>query len=76
MKITTLEFLMRLKDISALPMSTERPCTKPTKAEIKRWLKKSSITINHQKPKPQDGIELPIEDLVFFPKGKRKCTMA
>ena len=75
MKLSALEFLSRLEDISALPMSTERPCTKPTKAEVKRWLKKSSVIINHQKPKPHDQINLPVENLVFFPKGKRKCTM-
>lgn len=71
-KMTALEFL---KQIKFLPMSTENPCTKATKSEIKRWLKKKSVVINNIRPLPSDEINFPIINLVFFPKGKRKCTM-
>ena len=57
-----------------LPMSIERPCTIPTNSEIKRWLKNSAVVINGEKPKPNDEIVFPINELVFFPKGKRKTT--
>ena len=75
MEIAAINLLIKLKEFSALPMNTEKPFTKPTKAEVKRWLKKSSVIINDQKPKPQDRIGLPVKQLFFFPKGKRKCTM-
>jgi len=58
-----------------LPGSTEGHCARPSRSEVKRWLKKSSVVINGQKPEPTDEIEFPITELVFFPKSKRrKCT--
>jgi len=70
--MTAYEFL---KTIKWLPMSTERPCTVASHSEIKRWLRKKSVIINGLKPSPEDEITLPIRELVFFPKAKRKCTM-
>ena len=67
-----IDFLMFLP----LPMSTERPCTRPSRSEVKRWLKKKSVILNGERPKPNDEISFPVKELVFFPKGKRKCTMA
>ncbi len=64
-----------LKKIKWLPMSTERPCTRATNSEIKRWLKKRSVVINGKRPNVSDTVEFPIIELVFFPNGKRKCTM-
>jgi len=71
--MTALRYL--LERIPHLPMSTERPCTKPTNSEVKRWLKKKSVVINEERPAPTDIVALPITSLVFFPKGRRKCTM-
>ncbi len=65
-----LDFLMKLH----LPMSTERPCTKPSRSEVKRWIKKQSVIING-KVAEMGEIAFPVSSLVFFPKGRRKCSM-
>lgn len=64
-----------LKRFDHLPMSIERPCTTPSNSEIKRWLKNGAVAINGKKPKPNDEIEFPITELVYFSKGKRKTTI-
>lgn len=74
-KITAFEFLKYIQQHGFLPMSTEQPCTEPSNSELKRWLKKSSVVINRKKPQPNDEVFFPIIELVFFPKGKRKCTI-
>ena len=50
-------------------------CGGKSNSEIRRLLSKGSIQINETRPKEKDNIDLPIWDLVFFPKGKRKTTM-
>jgi hypothetical protein len=70
--MTAFEFL---KTIRYLPMSVERPCSKASNSEIKRWLRKKSVLINGLLPDVNDVIKFPVFQLVFFPKGKRKCTM-
>jgi len=56
-------------------MHGNKPC-RPSKSEIKRWLQNQSVLINSKKPAPQDEIEFPIEQLIFFPKNeKSRCTM-
>jgi len=72
--ITAFEYLKFIKKHGHLPMSIERPCTEATNSEIKRWLKNSSVIINGKKPNINDEIELPITELVFFSKGRRKTT--
>ncbi len=64
-----------LKSFDHLPMSIERPCTIPSNSEVKRWLKNGAVIINGKKPKPNDEIEFPITELVYFSKGKRKTTV-
>ncbi len=44
-------------------------------SEIYRWLKDGAVVINGRKPKPVEYIELPVTELVFFPKGSRKTTI-
>lgn len=63
-----------LEYIGVVPMSIEKPCTYPSKSEIKRWLNQSSVLINGTKPKAEDDVEFPITGLVFFPKSKTKKT--
>jgi len=64
------------KQLPCLPMSTERPCTVPTRSEVKRWIKNKAIIINGEKDHdPNEEVDFPIFTLVFFPKGKRKTTM-
>jgi len=73
--MTAFEFLKHIKKNGYyLPMSTEMPCTEASNAEIKRWLKSSSVVINSKKPNVNDEIEFPVTELAFFPKGKRKTT--
>jgi hypothetical protein len=38
-------------------------------------LEQKAVRINRQFPGPDDLIEFPVEDLVFFPGGKRKTTL-
>ena len=47
----------------------------PSNSEIYRWLKDGAVVINGGKPKPNDLVEYPITELVFFPSGKRKVTL-
>ncbi len=72
---TAFEYLKFIKEHGHLPMSTEKPCTEASNAEIKRWLKSSSVIINGKKPNVNDEIEFPITELVFFPKGRRRTTI-
>jgi len=62
------------KDIT-LPMSTERPCTKPSRSEVKRWLRGRAVNINgvldHD---PMEVVDYSIFTLVFFPNGKKRTT--
>lgn len=48
---------------------------KASNSERRRWLESGSVQINGQTPGPNDEIEYPINQLVFFPNGKRRCTM-
>lgn len=71
--MTLLDFLT--KELLCLPMSAERPCTIPSRAEVKRWIRKKSININGEfDHDPGEEVDFPIFTLVFFPKGKRKTT--
>jgi hypothetical protein len=60
------------------PMSIEKPPTKenpatwPSKSEIRRWLDQGSVLINGKKPKTKDIVEMPVWQLVFFPKSDKK----
>ena len=48
---------------------------RPSNSELKRWLLNGSVLINGVKPKPQDIIEYPIRQLIFFPDSKNRCTV-
>ena len=49
---------------------------KASNSERRRWLQNKSVLINGEKPKPSDAVTFPIEQLIFFPKSrKRRCTM-
>lgn len=63
-----------LKRFPFLPHSVEHGI-KPSNSELYRWLKSGSVIINGGKPLPNDEIELPVQELVFFPSGKRKTTI-
>ena len=54
-----------------LPKNRERGGKAPSNSYLWRWLEKGSVIINGETPKPKEGITLPIEELIFFPKGRR-----
>ena len=67
-----------LKAIPHVPMFLRN--TVPTRAsnsDMKRWLKTSSVLINGKRPLPNDTIEFPVTECVFFPKSEKlRVTMA
>ena len=44
-------------------------------SEVYRLLKNRSVIINGKKPQPNEYVEYPVTELVFFPSGKRKTTL-
>lgn len=60
--------------IGVIPMSVEKPCTIPSKSEIRRWLDQKSVIINGLKPSSKEEVEFPITQLVFFPNSKTRKT--
>ena len=70
--MTALEFL---KSIPHVPMDMlgEKPVVASNSCR-RRWLENKSILLNGAKPGPQDKIQFPVWQLIFFPKGRR-CTM-
>lgn len=73
--MTALEFIISLRP--AVPMGFQG--TKPIEAsngQIRRWLQDKAIIINGTKPGPQDEIQYPITQVVFFPKSPdRRATI-
>lgn len=73
--MNALEFL---KSITHVPMfiRNEKPI-RASNGDRKRWLNDSAVLINGTRPKPQDTIEFPVTELVFFPKSEKlRVTMA
>lgn len=60
-----------------LPNSKEGNCLgRPSKAEIKRWLKAGVISLNRCRVKAGSIVNFPITELIFFPDNKhKKCTI-
>lgn len=44
-------------------------------SEKRRWLQNKAVIINGERPGPDDPLDFPLEQLVFFPKGQRRITM-
>ena len=69
--------LWRMKGGGCCPGSQEGEMRgKPSNSELRRWLKNGAVIVNGQRPKPGDTIEWPITELVFFPSGIQKTTIA
>jgi len=47
----------------------------PSNTEIYNWLENRAIVINGKRPEPNEYVEYPIKELVFFPSGGRKTTI-
>lgn len=63
-----------LENRSWLPSSENRGA-EPSISEIKRMLDQGAITLNGRKPDPDDKMEFPIWELVFFKGSKTQCTL-
>ncbi|BAG41478.1 hypothetical protein [Ralstonia phage phiRSL1] len=51
----------------------EKPCTKASGSEIRRWIQQSSIVVNGQVVRdPKAVIALPVTSFVLFPKSPKK----
>jgi hypothetical protein len=70
--VTALELI---KHIGIVPMSVEKPCTKPSNSEIRRWLDQKAVVINGLRPSASSEVSFPIVELVFFPSGNRRTTV-
>lgn len=58
-----------LKEFPYLPYDNENKRDRPSNSVLYRWLKRGSVAISGQTPKPEDEVTFPITQLVFFPKG-------
>ena len=66
-----LAFLLSLRP--ALPMGLDN---KPaSNSEVRRWLSNGAVEINGNRPKAEDIIAFPVTSLIFFPNGKKRCTL-
>ena len=70
-----IEYLIWLKIFNAIPYSTERPCRRPTRSELKRWCQKGAVVVNGERLGHQDVVPFPVASLVFFPRGRRRTTV-
>jgi hypothetical protein len=70
--MTALELIHYL---GVIPMSAEKPTTRPSNGELKRWLDQGSVLINGKKHSAKEEVVFPIEHLVFFPKSPRRTTV-
>lgn len=72
--MTAYEYLVGLPWVP-MAMNGNLPI-KASNSQKKRWLQNKSVLINGIKPGPDDLIELPVKQLVFFPGNeKSRCTM-
>lgn len=69
-KITAYEFI---RSIPWIPSNDDGD--RASNSDIRRWFDRKAVIINGVKPDWRDEITLPVHELVFFPKGKRKTTM-
>lgn len=73
-----LDFLVWVRDeMRCMPRSKEGPCLDlPSNGELRRWLKKGSVSVNNKTLTADASVEWPITNLVFFPKNDRmRCTI-
>ena len=69
-----IEFLKSLPR-SWLPRSLDNGIREPSNSQLFRWLKDKAVIINSKTPLPLEEIDLPINELVFFPSSKRRTTI-
>lgn len=65
-----------IKSIGHVPMQINgNKAVKASNSEIRRWLMNRSILINGERPHPDEPVEFPVKQLIFFPTSPRRCTM-
>lgn len=72
--MTAYEYLIWMRDkFGGLPYNVGGAKHKgiASNSDVRRLLENNGVIINGVKPKPKDEIELPVKELVFFPKGNR-----
>ena len=73
--ITAFEYLKVLQNhAKCLPRSKEKN-GQASNSEIRRWLEKGSVRINEKAVQPNDVLEFPIKQLIFFKGSKSQCTI-
>lgn len=63
-----------IKSLPYVPASIERRTIQASNSEKRRWLLNKAVRINNTIVGPDDEIELPVWDLVFFPNSLTKRT--
>lgn len=68
------QFLSSLEHVPMV-MNGNKPI-KASNSERRRWLQNKAVVINGKTAGPDDEIEFPVTQLIFFPNSeKRRCTM-
>lgn len=79
--MNALSYLNTLREMRALPTSSERPKDKdgvvqwPSQSELRRWCQQGAVLFNTETVAWDEEIDFPVFSLVFFPGGKRRTTL-
>lgn len=68
------EFLCEIDRKCCGLRSTERD-GKASRSELRRWLKMGAVEVDGVRVTADMEVQGNIENLILFPKGKRRCTM-
>jgi len=66
-----IEYLKEINDIVYGFSSKDKPGTKASNSELRRWLERKSVRINGKFTNWDEEIEFPVTDLVLFPKNDK-----
>lgn len=69
------EYLLILRNQFHIRLHSTEGKSLASNREIRQWFNDGAVIINGLKPKPMDKITFPINQLVLFPKGQRRCTI-
>jgi len=73
--MTALDYMVSVHDNGVGFRTIERGIGKASRSEIRRWLNNGSIIINGKTPTSKEEVNLPVNELVLFPRGKQKTTI-
>lgn len=73
LEVNALQYLSDISEACGGFFSMEKPCTKASGSEFRRWITQSSVVINGQVIRdPKAKIDLPVVSFVLFPKSPKK----